>query len=287
MSDDDIARKGLRALTRHGVVLMPDVSGIADTGRGGEAVEEAGGAMIVDRSGRVIVDWVPPEVWGSWYRDGFIVASEEGGGYRIAQTGRIQIKRLLSRSDSAAVEGGGKPGEGSVGPGPAPKDRESSVAMGTAGGASAAGDTPLDWLRRRRDRAGRALISAVEFSAGERLRSDFAIGQFEPRTTMSWSPMRDSGRARTWRDGELTLSERAAAARERFRTAMRAVGPDFARVLYDVCCAEIGLGDVEARSGWPRRSGKLVLQLGLRVLARHYGFLSPDDAGGKAAYVPD
>jgi hypothetical protein len=42
-----------------------------------------------------------------------------------------------------------------------------------------------------------------------------------------------------------------------------------------VCCHEIGLEAAERAQGWPQRSGKLVLQLALTSLARHYGLLAP------------
>lgn len=132
-------------------------------------------------------------------------------------------------------------------------------------------ESPLAWLASRKGRDGRALIGQDQFIAGERLRADFTRGHLSPRITSSWSGI---GRTRGANAGAGEMTDLIVASRQRVRSALEACGPEFSGLLMDVCCFLRGLEDIERERGWPSRSAKVVLQLALDRLARHYGFRS-------------
>lgn len=137
-------------------------------------------------------------------------------------------------------------------------------------------ESPLSWLRRRKDPTGKSLISQIELDAGERLRADFELGQLMPRVTASWNAAASSSRQpRGTPSGGMELSDVIIAARQRVDAALAAIGPELSGALVDVCCFLKGLEQAERNGGWPRRAGKVVLQLGLAHLARHYGMGTP------------
>ncbi len=74
------------------------------------------------------------------------------------------------------------------------------------------------------------------------------------------------------------------AARQRVHAALDSVGPEFAGLLLDICCFLKGLADTERARAWPARSGKVVLQLALDRLARHYGYAA-QTCGKRRAHV--
>lgn len=109
-----------------------------------------------------------------------------------------------------------------------------------------------------------------------------------PHVTASWSGVFvDSGRRSPAGYG-VDMSDHVVAARLRVQRALKAVGPELSGILIDVCCYLKGLEALEKASGWPQRSGKIVLQIALQRLARHYG-LVPDptreERGASAARV--
>ena len=135
-------------------------------------------------------------------------------------------------------------------------------------------ESPLAQLVRRKTKDGKPFLSAREYQAGERLRSDYTRGQIMPRLGANWVASVSSGR-RADGSGLAELTDAALAARQRVDGAMEAVGPELSGVLIDICCFLKGLELVETERGWPVRSAKIVLKTALGVLARHY---SPADS---------
>ena len=138
-------------------------------------------------------------------------------------------------------------------------------------------ESPLAWLARRRGRDGRPLIEPQQLQAGERLRLDFTVADLMPRTTTNWSsPMSSGAASGVAIDPTDTMTD----ARRRVHKALEAVGPEMSGLLLDICCFLKGLEDTERARQWPPRSAKLVLQLALDRLARHYGYAA--EAKGRA-----
>lgn len=124
------------------------------------------------------------------------------------------------------------------------------------------GESTLGWLRNR------GLVSNLQHDAGERLRRDFTLAQLSPRMGVDWTaPIIQ----RSFGPKQVLISDLAIAARQRFAAAMKSVGPGLSDLLYDVCCRLAGLEEAERSKGWPKRSGKVVLQIALDRLAAHYG----------------
>ncbi len=158
---------------------------------------------------------------------------------------------------------------------------EIETAQGRASVTIDTAESPLAWLARRKGRDGQAMIAPVQFQAGERLRADFTCAQLMPRTTANWN----ASIARDRRaNGERSFTDVVIAARQRVHHALDAVGPEFKGLLLDVCCFLKRLEDCERERNWPQRSAKVVLQLGLERLARHYGYAS-ELRGAKRAPV--
>jgi hypothetical protein len=144
-------------------------------------------------------------------------------------------------------------------------------------------ESPLAWLARRKGRSGRALIEPHQFAAGERLRLEFTRAQLMPRVTSNWQAAISRGARGAVGGGAAAVTDAVIAARQRVRLALDNVGPEFSGLLVDVCCFLKGLEDIERERMWPPRSAKVVLQLALDRLARHYGLAAELRGKSRAA----
>lgn len=145
-----------------------------------------------------------------------------------------------------------------------------------------AGEDPLGWLARRRDAAGRPLLSKEMVEAGERLRADFTRANLVGGLTTDWSAIarRQSGRRLRRSASQHGISDSALAARLRLHRALDTLGPSAAGLVMDVCCFLTGLEQAERNRGWSRRSGKVVLRVALEQLVRHYRIAARNDRKG-------
>ena len=133
-----------------------------------------------------------------------------------------------------------------------------------------AAESPLDWLRRRKDRHGQPLVDEACFQAGERLRRDLTLAAMLPSVTSRWDAVSDPTRGAHGRDPG-AASDVVIAARQRVTATLRAVGADLADLLIDLCGFLKGLEQIERDRGWPPRSAKVIVNLALARLADHYG----------------
>jgi hypothetical protein len=122
-------------------------------------------------------------------------------------------------------------------------------------------ESPLAWLHARGHLPDRL------FDAGEQLRADYERSQLAPSVTMRWDPVRVKS---SGADRGLSPSEKQMAARGRFDGAMAAAGKGLEDILWRVVCACEALPEAEKSLGWPARSGKLVLKIGLERVADFY-----------------
>jgi hypothetical protein len=112
--------------------------------------------------------------------------------------------------------------------------------------------------------------TTYQFIAGERLRADYTRANMMPRVTSD----RGAPTGRIGSGGGAGEMTAMVASRQRVEQALDACGPELSGILLDVCCFLRGLEDVERERGWPSRAAKVVLQLALDRLARHYGLAS-------------
>ncbi|MEQ8656225.1 MAG: DUF6456 domain-containing protein [Hyphomicrobiales bacterium] len=147
----------------------------------------------------------------------------------------------------------------------------------TRGEESSADDTfhlpdAMDRLARPRNGED-PLIDPCDLAAARKFQGDLQRAGLRQRITQSWSLASLSQGGSKSAGGSPTRHEPVSMldARERVNRACASIGPEFSGPLIDICLFEKSLTSVEKERQWPARSAKLVIALGLRALARHYG----------------
>ncbi|MCB9993416.1 MAG: hypothetical protein H6873_07140 [Hyphomicrobiaceae bacterium] len=113
--------------------------------------------------------------------------------------------------------------------------------------------------------------------AGERFARLYERAHLRQRVTMSYDPTGkiDGSPARS-ADG---VTDIGLDARNRLDALLQALPEDAARAVAGVCGQQKGLQLIEQERHWPRRSGKMLLRIGLELLAREMGLR--DAASGR------
>jgi Domain of unknown function (DUF6456) len=195
-----------------------------------------------------------------WLSRGLIEPCPEG--YRLAAAGLAWLRRALSAAQPFQAQHQAR--EARI------IDFEGAKRPAIVNNA----ESPLAWLASRKDKNGVPLLAAFQFEAGERLRADYHFAGISAKVTASWNPAATSNGNGGSQNDAAALADNVLAARQRVVRALAGVGPELSGVLVDVCCHLKGLEEAEKTEGWPQRSGKVILQIALTRLARHYGLVS-------------
>lgn len=139
------------------------------------------------------------------------------------------------------------------------------IAFGADGVPRDLAESPLARLAAGPD----PFLAPHQVEAGERIRRLFERANLRQRVTMSYNADRvagGTGRGRAADVGDLALD-----ARRHLGELLDQLPKDCASAVLDVCGFLKGLQQVETERGWPRRSAKLVLRIGLDQAARTLG----------------
>ncbi len=129
-------------------------------------------------------------------------------------------------------------------------------------------ESPVAVLGRRREKDGSPYLHPDFVRAAERLREDFELAQMGTAVAQNWEGFLTSGVTGGRAAGQGQSAPRDA--RARVAAALCDLGPDLGHIALRVCCYLEGVEEAERRMGWAARSGKVVLRIALRRLARHY-----------------
>lgn len=264
-NDDDarFARESLRVLR---TLLEPDtILVIADGVEDAVVVRNAGDGRPVRRAilGRDVAEDLALREFISGTVKGRLAR------YSITSAGRAEVTRLLAETESRRASALGKADDADViDAGEVFLDR----GRGQGGRKRSAGaESPLHVLARRKRANGEAWLTPDLVTAGIRFRESWELARMGGDLTRDWDRLL-AGRVVI---GGSAAQAGAGATRrleaeESLAAAIRALGPDLAETVIMGVCQDQGMEDIEGRLDFPARSGKIVLRIALRTLARHY-----------------
>jgi hypothetical protein len=181
----------------------------------------------------------------------------QGGGFVLSAAGLARVRRGSAAENEAYIAQHAEI-----------VDRSVVVADGMLRRARAiASSTLLRRLVALRDNDGAPWLSAEEIDAAERLRAYWESGQAGLVRGSDWTAPPMGGSPRGAGNAQEAALARRCDARRRLGKALDALAAPLRRVVERVCLHEDGLEALERSHGWPARSGKLALKLGLAQLA--------------------
>lgn len=130
-------------------------------------------------------------------------------------------------------------------------------------------EAPMRRLAALKGPNGEPWLSQAELSAAGKLRSDWSVGELGLVRGSDWlgAPM---GTTRGPANAQEAAMARRCDARRRLADALAKLAKPLRRVVERVCLYEEGLEALERSEGWPARSAKLALKLGLAQLAEDF-----------------
>lgn len=188
--------------------------------------------------------------------EGAIAALPDRGVFVLSEAGRARVRRDAAEEGEAFLA--------QHAPIEARTVMDSDGGVRKARGYDPAG--PLKRLSALRDGTGRPWLSAEEMGAAHKLRSDWEASQAGLVRGSDWSAAPRSSTARSANSVDALMAARCDA-RRRTLQALDALAAPLRRVVERVCLSEEGLEAMERSEGWPARSGKIALKLGLAQLA--------------------
>lgn len=185
-----------------------------------------------------------------------VLAPAEDGGFVLSAAGQARMRRASAPQGEGYAAQHGAIVERYV--------MERGEAARAVRGYDAGG--ALRRLASMRDINGRPWLSAAEFAAARQLREDWTRAQAGLVKGSDWRAPPNAEGARALNGQEAAMAARCDAERN-FRRRLEALAPPLRRVVERVCLYEDGVEALERAEGWPARSGKVALKLGLSQLA--------------------